>query len=36
MEQKKKFGSYVKPMMPIMTVTFIIKFTGAVEYYGSA
>ena len=34
--EQKKFGSYVKPMMPIMTVTFIIKFIGAVEYYGSA
>ena len=30
MEQKKKFGSYVKPMMPIMTVTFIIKFIGSI------
>ena len=23
-------------MMPIMTVTFIIKFIGAVEYYGNS
>ena len=23
-------------MMPIMTVTFIIKFLGAVEYYGNS